>query len=49
MLRKKHSVDAELAEHAHKLHVKPQDLCGSGLSLFAVRILAKPHHFDGVN
>jgi len=31
---------AELAGHAHKLDVKLQSLCGSGFSLFAVRMLA---------
>jgi len=41
-------IDAELAGHLHKLDVKLQSLCGSGFSLFAVRILAKPYHF-GVN
>jgi len=47
-VKKIHSIDAELAGHAHKLDVKLQWLCGSGFSLSAVRILAKPYHF-GVN
>ena len=42
------AVDAELAEHAHKLDAKLQRLCGCGFSLFAVHILANPYHF-GVN
>jgi len=43
-----HSVDVELAEHAHKLDVELQSLCGSvfsactSSSLFAVHMLAKP-------
>jgi len=36
-----HYIDAELAEHVHKLDVKLQNLCGSSFSLFVVRILAK--------
>jgi len=28
-----HSIDAELAGHAHKRHVKLQRLCGSGFCL----------------
>jgi len=47
-IEKIHSIDAEVAEHAHKLDVKLQSLCGSGFSLFAVRMLAKPYHL-GVN
>jgi len=47
-IEKIHSIDAELAGHAHKLDVKLQSLCGSGFSLFAVRMLAKPYHL-GVN
>jgi len=47
-IEKIHSTDAELAGHEHKLDVKLQSLCGSGFSLFAVRIPAKPHHL-GVN
>jgi len=47
-VEKIHCVDAELAGYVHKLEVKLQRLCGSGLSLFAVRILAKPYYF-GVN
>jgi len=43
-----HSVDFELAGHARKLDVKLQILCGSGFSLFAVRMLAKRYHL-GVN
>ena len=43
-----HYIDAELAGHAHKLHMKLQKLCGSGFSLFAVRMLAKLH-FDGMS
>jgi len=42
------AIIAELAEHADKLDVKLQSLCGNDFSLFAVRILAKPYHF-GVN
>ena len=38
-------IDVELAGHVHKLDVKLQSLCGSGFSLFAVRMLAKPYHF----
>ena len=41
-------IDAELAGHVHKLDVKRQSLCGSGFSLSAVCMLAKPYHF-GVN
>ena len=41
-------IDAELAAHVHKLDVKLQNLGGSGLSLFALRVLAKPYHL-GVN
>jgi len=47
-IMKKYIIDAELAGHVHKLDVKLQRLCGSGFSLFAVRILAKFCHF-GVN
>jgi len=47
-VQKIHSVDAELVRHLHKLDVKLQSLCGSGLFLFAVRLLTKPYHF-GVN
>jgi len=47
-VEKIHSIDAELARHAHKLDVKLQRLCGSGFSLFAVRMLTKPYHL-GVN
>ena len=43
-----HYIDAELAGHAHKLDMKLQKLCGSGFSLFAVRMLAKLH-FDGMS
>ena len=42
------AIDADLAGHAHKLDLKLQSLCGSGLSLLAVRMLAKRYHF-GVN
>jgi len=42
------AIDAELAGHADILDMKLQSLCGNGFSLFAVRILAKPHYF-GVN
>jgi len=41
-------VDAELAVHAHNLDMKLRNFCGSGFSLFAVRMLAKPFH-EGVN
>jgi len=47
-VEKMHSIDAEIAGHAHKLEVKLQRLCGSGFSLSAVCMLAKPYHF-GVN
>jgi len=47
-IEKIHYIDAEIAGHVHKLDVKLQRLCGSGFSLFAVRILVKPYHF-GVN
>ena len=47
-IEKIHSIDAELAVQAHKLDVKLQSLCGSGFSLFAVRMLDKPYHL-GVN
>jgi len=39
-----HYIDAEVAGHVHKLDVKLQSLCGSGISRFAVRVLAKPYH-----
>jgi len=39
-------IDAELAEHVHKLIVKLKSLGGSGFSLFAVRVLAKPYYFE---
>jgi len=39
-------IDAELAGHVHKLDVKQQSWCGSGISLFAVRILAKLYYFE---
>jgi len=42
------SIYAELAWHAHKLDLKLQNLCGSGFSLFAVRMVAKPYYL-GVN
>jgi len=47
-IEKRHSVDAELAGHARKLDVKLQSLCGSGFSVFDMRMLAKPYHL-GVN
>jgi len=47
-VEKIHYIDAELAGHVHKVDGKRQSLCGSGFSLFAVRMLAKPYHF-GVN
>jgi len=43
-----HSIHAELVGHAHKLDMKLQSLCGNGLSLFAVRMLAKPYQL-GLN
>jgi len=43
-IEKIHSIDTELAGHARKLDVKLQSLCGSGFSLFAVHMLAKPYH-----
>jgi len=42
-------IDAELTGHVHKLDVKLQSLCGSGFSLFVVRMLAKPYYHFGVN
>jgi len=47
-VEKIHYIDVELAGHVHKLDVKLQSLCGSGFSLFAVRIFANSYHF-GVN
>jgi len=47
-VEKIHYIDAKLPGHAHNLDVKLQSLCGSGFSLFAVRILSKPYHV-GVN
>jgi len=35
-----HYIDAEVAGHVHKLDVKLQSLCGSGIFRFAVRVLA---------
>jgi len=43
-IEKMQSIAAELAEHAHELDVELQNLCGSGFSLFAVRMLAMPYH-----
>ena len=43
-----HHRDSELAGHVHNLDVKLQSLWESGISQFAVRVLAKPYHF-GVN
>ena len=43
-IEKIQSIDAELVEHALKLDVKLQSLCGSGFSLFALRMLAKPYY-----
>jgi len=40
MLKKIHSINAELTGQAHKRDVKVQKLCVSGFSLFAGRILA---------
>jgi len=48
-VEKMHYIDAELAEHVHKLDVKLQSLCGSGFSLFALRVLAKPYHFREID
>jgi len=47
-VEKIHYINDEPAGYVHKLDVKLQSLCGSGFSLFAVRVLAKPYHF-GVN
>jgi len=47
-VEKIHDIDAVLAGHVHKLDAKLRSLHGSGISLFAVRILAKLCHF-GVN
>jgi len=47
-IEKIHHIDVELAGHVQELDVKLRSLYGSGFSLFAVRILAKPYHF-GVN
>jgi len=44
---KKYTIDAELAGHDMNWH-ELQNLCGSGFSLFAVHMLAKPYHL-GVN
>jgi len=43
-----HYIDTKVAGHVHKLDVKLQSLGGSGISLFGVRVLAKPYHC-GVN
>jgi len=45
-VKKIHYIDAELAGHVHKLDVKLQRLYGSVFFLFAVRVLAKPYHFE---
>jgi len=45
-VEKIHYIDAELAGHVHKFDVKLQSLCGSGFSLFAVRILANLYYFE---
>jgi len=45
-VEKIHFIDAELAKHSHKLDVKQQSLCGSGFSLFVVRMFANPHHLS---
>jgi len=45
-VEKIHCINAKLAGYVHKLDVKLQRLCGSGFSLFAVRKLAKPYHFE---
>ena len=42
-------IDAELAGPAHSLDIKLQKFCESGYSLFAVHMLVKRHHFNGVN
>jgi len=42
-------IDAELAGHSHKCHVKPQRKCGSDFSLTVVRILTKPYHFEVIS
>jgi len=39
-VEKIHSINAELAGHAHKLDMILQRLCGSGFFLFAVGMLA---------
>jgi len=44
-VEKIHYTDAELTGRVLKLDVKLQSLCGSGFSLFVVRMLAKPYHF----
>jgi len=41
-----YTVDAELAGHVHKVDVKLQSLCGSGFSLYGVRIRAKFYCFE---
>jgi len=43
-IEKIHSVDAELARHAHNRDIKLQSLCGSGFSLFAMGMLTKAYH-----
>jgi len=45
-VEKIHYIDAELVGNVHKLDVKQQSLCGSGFSLFAVRLLAKLYHWS---
>jgi len=42
-VEKIHYIDAEPAGHVHELDVKLLSLCGSGFSLFAVHVVAKPH------
>jgi len=41
-VEKIHYIDAELAGMYINFDVKLQSFCGSGFSLFALRILAKP-------
>jgi len=45
-VEKMHYIDAELAGHVHKLDVKLHRLYGSGFSLFALSVLAKPYHLQ---
>jgi len=41
----RHVRSSSQLQEADKLDMNLQSLCGNGVSLFAVRILAKPYHF----